>query len=339
MEPILLIMAAGMGSRYGGLKQVDPVGPAGEWIIDYSLFDAWQAGFRRAIFVIRRDHLPFFQDKFRRALPPDFEISYAFQDLSDIPEGRAVPEGREKPWGTAHAVYAARKLIDGPFAVINADDYYGKEPYRLLYNFLVKSQEEKGAGGHFPEEGKNDPGILPATYAMVGFLLRNTLSSHGSVARGLCQVQNRELLSIREWTQIFSEGRDAYALEEGAGPGLGKSSEKGAPLSGQRKIPLSGDQLVSMNFWGFPPSFMEALRSGLDRFFKEELKDNPLRKEAYLPAVVEGELAAGRAKALVLPTRESWMGVTYKEDKARVREGFLEKTRAGLYPSPLWKEK
>lgn len=331
MEPILLIMAAGMGSRYGGLKQADPVGPGGEWIIDYSLYDAYQAGFRRAVFVIRKEHLSFFQEKFQGKLPKDFALSFAFQALSDLPDGIFVPEGREKPWGTAHAVYAARKLINAPFAVINADDYYGKEPYRMMYSFLKKIQEKEelapGASPRGPEEKKDSPKRAGDQYAMAGFLLRHTLSSHGSVARGLCQVSGGELLGIRERTKIFADGKDAYALEEDILPDKTKS---------QQKIALSGDQLVSMNFWGFPPNFMEALKRELVRFFNEDLKNNPLKAEAYLPSAVERELKEGRARARVLPTQESWMGVTYQEDKTEVEKGFFEKSRAGLYPSPLW---
>lgn len=305
MDPILVIMAAGMGSRYGGLKQVDPVGPDGEVIMDYSLYDAYRAGFRRAIFIIRKEHEGVFREKLTGHLPRDMEVDFAFQDLRDMPGGE-VPEGRKKPWGTAQAVYAARELVDAPFAVINADDYYGDRAFSLIYDFLAQ-----------------DPGEGIPTHAMVAYRLNKTLTANGSVSRGVCQVEGGYLVRVLEHTRIFQEGEDGKSLVTGEG-------------GEDREVLLPGDSPVSMNFWGFRPSFMGAIEEELRSFIKNELPGNPLKAECYLPSVISRQLEEGEARVRVLTTDQAWMGVTYQEDKARVQEGFRKKWEEGTYPSPLW---
>lgn len=307
MDPILVIMAAGMGSRYGGLKQVDPVGPGGEVIMDYSLYDAYRAGFRRTIFIIRREHEEVFREAVVGHLPRDMKADFAFQDLRDMPGGE-VPYGRTKPWGTAQAVYAARGLVDGPFAVINADDYYGDRAFSLIYDFLAQ-----------------DPGAGIPTHAMVAYKLNKTLTANGSVSRGVCQVEGGYLARVVEHTRIFQEGEDGRSLVAG---------EDGK----DREILLAGDSPVSMNFWGFRPSFMGAIEDELLSFINKEVPENPLKAECYLPSVITRQLKEGDARVRVLTTDQAWMGVTYQEDKARVREGFTRKVEEGTYPSPLWRE-
>lgn len=308
MDPILVIMAAGMGSRYGGLKQVDPVGPEGEVIIDYSLYDAYRAGFRRVIFIIRKEHEAVFRETLTDHLPEDMAVSFAFQALEDLPGGQ-VPEGRVKPWGTAQAVYAARDQVDGPFAVINADDYYGDKAFSLIYDFLAKAPEE--------EE-------MP-THAMVVYDLNKTLTANGSVSRGVCRVEDSYLVRVVEHTRIFQEGQDGRSMVQG---------EDG----GEEAVILPGTSPVSMNFWGFRPSFMDAIREELEAFVKDQVPQNPLKAECYLPSVIARQLSQGEARVRVLTSDQAWMGVTYREDKERVQEGFRKKVEDGTYPAPLWKD-
>lgn len=291
-----MVLAAGMGSRYGGLKQIDPVGPAGETILDYSVFDALRAGFRRVVFVIRRD----IEEAFRASVGARFErrvaVDYAFQQIDDLPAGFAVPEGRTKPWGTAHAILAARHAVREPFAVINADDFYGTEGYRVLAAHL-------NAG--------------TAEHAMVGFTLRNTLSEFGTVARGVCSVSEAGYLtSVVETTGIEPAGDGARAV------------------SGDQVQPLTGDEIVSMNMWGFQP----AVFAGLEAYFAEFLKarGGDLKAECYLPAAVTAAIDAGAARVRVLRSADAWFGVTYREDRPRVVESLRALTAAGRYPEPLW---
>ncbi len=297
--PILLIMAAGMGSRYGGLKQMDPVGPAGEFILDYSLFDAKRAGFERAVVVIKREN----ERDFREVLGDrvQFPIEYAYQELADLPDGFAVPEGRVKPWGTGHAVLAARELIDAPFCVINADDYYGAEAFRLCCGRL---------------KNVRDDGDL----SMVGYLLRNTLSETGYVARGVCEVNaQNELTDINERTHIISTVDGPLMTEDQ-----------------QTYTRLSEDSIVSMNMWGFPQAMMQRFREGFPAFLERAQKENPLKGEYFIPSVVDGQLNAGKARVTVDTTRDRWYGVTYREDKPLVTAALRRMTDEGLYPSPLW---
>ena len=300
-RPALLVLAAGMGSRYGGLKQIDPVGPSGETIMDYSIFDALRAGFGRVVFVIRRD----MEDAFRTTIGARFEarvpVAYAFQELDDLPAGFRVPEGRTKPWGTAQAILAARAVVHEPFAVINADDFYGAQGYRALAAHLVS-----GAADY------------SADYAMVGFVLRNTLSEFGSVARGICDVNADGFLrGVVETMGIERDGGGAKT-SDGAG----------------HETKLRGDEIVSMNMWGFRPWVFKELDAYFRAFLAERGAD--LKAECYLPSAVAAFIAKGEARVKVLPSGDAWFGVTYREDRPRVMESLLDLVRAGRYPEKLW---
>ena len=303
-DPVLVIMAAGMGSRYGGLKQIDPVGVCGEKIIDFSLFDARRAGFRKAVFIIKEELLPDFQEAVFQKASRYMEIQWVFQKLTDVPEGVTVPEGRVKPWGTGHAALtAARVLGDAPYAVINADDFYGREAFEKIYNFLKNARD--GA--------KLD-------FAMVGYYLRNTVTENGYVSRGVCQIENGLLQSITERTHI--EKRDQ---------GIAFTEDNGATWT-----PLAQDAVVSMNLWGFTPGFTAALETDFLRFFQEDVPKNPEKAEFFLPFVVNDLLARNKAQVTVLSSADKWYGVTYKEDKETVMEAIRAMTERGEYPAPLW---
>ncbi len=302
-RPVLVVMAAGMGSRYGGLKQLDPVGPAGEVIMDFSLYDARKAGFEKVIFIIKHSIEDAFREQIGNKVSGYMETAYAFQDVADLPAGYDVPEGREKPWGTAHAILAARDLIRGPFAVINADDYYGPEAFQVVYDFLA-------AHGGDPQEH----------FCMAGFLLKNTVTENGTVARGICRTDaGGHLISVQEMTKI------------GVGPEGIRNEEADGSFT-----PLAGDTLVSMNLWGFTRAFVDSAAAGFPAFLDTALRENPMKGEYYLPSVVTDMLAKGLADVAVLTTHDKWHGVTYQADKADVIRALQEKTDAGLYPSPLW---
>jgi UTP-glucose-1-phosphate uridylyltransferase len=292
MQPTLLVMAAGMGSRYGGLKQIDAVGPAGETIIDYSIYDALRTGFARLVFVIRRD----IEAPFREAIGSKFEkriaVDYVFQELDMLPSGFAVPPGRTKPWGTTQAILLAEEVLNEPFAAINADDFYGRESFQVMSAFL--------------REGGRD-------YAMVGYTLRNTLSEHGSVSRGVCECDAEGYLrAVTELTKIEKQGHAARA--EGRA--------------------LSGDELVSMNFWGFTPVVFPQLR---ERFFTFlQRSGHELKSECYIPTTVNELVAAGIARVKVLHTPSSWFGVTYQEDKPQVKASIRQLVARCEYPARLW---
>ena len=304
-KPVLVVMAAGMGSRYGGLKQIDPVGGHGQLIIDYSIYDAHRAGFDTVIFVIKRQ----IEDSFKAAigdrLSQVMDVRYAYQELDDLPAGYTVPEGRVKPWGTAHAILAARDLIRGPFAVINADDCYGPEGFRAIYDYL---------------EGHPDrPGCYE--YAMVGYLLGNTVTEHGHVARGVCR-EDRDgyLLQVTERTHIEPDGKDARYTED----------------EGKTWHPLPGDTVVSMNLWGFTRSFVDEAWGRFPAFLDRTLQTNPLKGEYFLPGVVTQLLEEEKARVKVLRSHDKWYGVTYQEDKPAVMAALADKTARGLYPDELW---
>jgi dTDP-glucose pyrophosphorylase len=298
-RPTLLIMAAGLGSRYGGLKQMDPVGPGDERIIDYSLYDAIAAGFTRVVFVIRHSFEQDFRARIGHKLDGRAEIGYAFQELDACLGGLPLPAGREKPWGTAHAVLVASDLIDSPFAAINADDYYGPMAYRRAMDAALDM-----ASGDGTEQ------------AMIGYLLRNTLSEHGGVSRGICRCDDRGYLAgVTEMHGICAQGQDAVADEAG------------------KKHLLPGDQLVSMNFWVFHPRIFAGLKEHFDRFLRAET-DN--RKELYLPSVVDRLIVEGRIKVKALRTDDRWFGVTYKQDREAVVARIRELIGKGAYPQRLW---
>ena len=300
-QPTLLVLAAGMGTRYGGLKQLDPVGPSGETIMDYSIFDARKAGFNKVVFLIREDIAEIFREKIGAKYSGIMEVSYAFQEKSDLPLGCNCPESREKPWGTGHAVWSARKeLENSPFAVINADDFYGTETFKVLY-------EQFSEFSSFSIHDK-----LPC--AMVGFRLSETMSEHGAVSRGICQTENKILRNVEEWTGI-----------------------QGDPITGTNSKgeggKLTGEELVSMNVWAFPSSVFEFLEKSFVEFL-EKLSDAE-KEEFYLPFAVDQWITQGIAQVQVTQAKCQWMGVTYKEDKPRVEDSIASLVKSGLYPSSL----
>ena len=305
-KPVLVVMAAGMGSRYGGLKQIDPVGSKGEAILDYSLYDAYEAGFRTAVIVIKEAIREDFMATVGKRLEKcPLEIRYAYQEISKLPEGFSIPEGRVKPWGTGHAVLCAREAVDGaPFAAINADDYYGKEAYRNLYNFLENAQDtDKYA------------------YCMVAYNMGNTVTENGSVARGICVTdENSFLTSVTERTQIEQyEGGIHYIGDDG-----------------ETWVDVAADTPVSMNMWGFTGSFMEELNAYFPLFLANDVPKNPLKAEMFLPTVISRLISAGKATVKMLRTADKWYGVTYAADKPTVIAALRALTAEGKYPDGLW---
>lgn len=301
MKPTLLILAAGMGSRYGGLKQLDAMGPSGEVVLDYSVFDAIRAGFGKVVFVIRRE----FEDQFRSQIGSKFgsriQVEYAFQDLTDVPEGFSVPEGRTKPWGTAHAVLAAERVVNEPFLMINADDFYGQDAFAKIAANLTAPRPQDGV----------------SHYSMVGFYLKNTLSEHGSVSRGVCTRDTEGMLaSVREMTRIFKTPTGAENRET------------------EPALALTGEEVVSMNFFGFMPDFFGHLRAAFVEFLKSNAGD--LKAECYVPKVVDELIQSGKADVKVLESNDSWFGVTYPEDKADVVASIQALVAGGHYPNNLW---
>jgi UTP-glucose-1-phosphate uridylyltransferase len=300
MKPTLLILAAGIGSRFGGLKQVLPVGPSGETILEYSVFDAIRVGFGKVVFVIRRSFADDFKEKFDPLLKGRIQAEYVFQELENIPEGYNVPEGREKPWGTGHAILMGEKIINEPFATINADDFYGMNAFMVMADFLNSS--------------KNN-----SEYAMVGYQLNNTLSEFGFVSRGICEVGNDGLLlRITERTKIKNTQGIIEVDSEG------------------KKETLSGKETVSMNFWGFKPSIFHHLENEFTGFLKTNQKE--LKSEFYIPSVVFSLINQNKATVKVLKADSPWFGVTYKEDYPAVVERIKDLVSKGEYPGYLWKE-
>ncbi len=301
----LVIMAAGMGSRYGGLKQIDPIGPGGEIILDYSVYDAVKAGFNKVIFVIKEEIEKDFKEIIGNKFDGVVDVDFAYQDIKNLPEGFTVPEGRVKPWGTGHAVLSCKGMIDGPFAVINADDYYGRETFELIYNELTK---EKAEGDKYE-------------FCMVGFRVENTLTENGTVARGVCQTsEDGYLTDIVERTKIATRDGKIMFTEDG-----------------ESWIEIPEGTTVSMNCWGFTPVMMEELENRFAACL-ERNKDNMLKCEYFLPFVVDELLKEDKAEVQVLSTKEKWYGVTYKEDKAVVVNAIREKVKEGEYPPCLWKK-
>lgn len=305
MAPTLLVLAAGMGSRYGGLKQIDPVGPSGETVLDYAVFDALRAGFDRVVFVIRRDFEEIFRAQIGASYAGRIAVDYVFQSLDALPAGFTVPAGREKPWGTGHAVWCAREALRGNFAVINADDFYGADSFARLGAFL----QAPTAPGYDPMSGHRPPKTLAAEFAMVGFRLNRTLSEHGAVSRGVCAIADGRLSGIVERTGIVADD-----------VGAGKT--------------FSGEETVSMNCWGFTPAALTGLEARLREFLVEQ--GGELKAEFYLPAAVAGLVARGEATVRVLPTASTWFGVTYREDKPRVQAAIAELVASGAYPARLF---
>ena len=304
-KPVLVVMAAGMGSRYGGLKQIDPVGNHGEAILDFSLFDAHAAGFETAVIIIKEAIRKDFMDTVGKRLEKcPMEIRYAYQELHKIPEGVPVPPERTKPWGTCHAVLCAKDEIDGaPFAVINADDYYGKSAFKTIYDALVQAQDGQ----------KYD-------YCMVGYLLGNTVTENGSVARGICETdENGYLTTVAERTRIEVYENGIHFTEDG-----------------ENWVDVTADTVVSMNMWGYTPSFLEEVEQRLPAFLTKALKENPAKAEFFLPLAVEQLLREEKATVKVLESPDKWYGVTYAADKPQVVAALKEMTEQGKYPDSLW---
>ena len=302
-KPVLVIMAAGLGSRYGGLKQMDPIGPEGEVIIDYSLYDAKRAGFESAICIIKHEIENDFKAMMDRGAAKYMDIKYAFQDIKDIPEGFEIPEERVKPWGTGHAIRSIRGMIDAPFAVINADDYYGPEAFKVIYDYLSNAED-----GEFYD------------YCMVGYRVENTISENGGVTRGVCVGKDGYLQKIHETPEI-SRRED----------GVIRATENGEDY----EIPEG--TLVSMNCFGFTPGYVDELDKRFPAALEEILKTNPKKGEFYVPLVVGDLVEEGKAKVRILDSSDKWFGVTYKEDRPGVVAAMKEKTKNGLYPAALWK--
>ena len=305
-KPVLVIMAAGMGSRYGGLKQLDPVGNHGQLIIDYSIFDARRAGFETVVFVIKPEIEADFKEAIGDRVSKVMDVKYAYQLKEDLPEGYSVPAGRTKPWGTAHAALAARNIVDGPFAIINADDYYGPEAYQEIYNYLSAH-----ADGDVYE------------YVMVGYLLKNTVTENGTVARGVCEeTEDHYLTQVTERTKIEKGEPPRYTEDDG-----------------KTWTDLPGSTIVSMNMWGFTRSFLDEALARFPAFLDKALAENPEKGEYFLPTVVSQLIDEGKARVKVLRSEDKWYGVTYREDKPAVTTAIAEKTAAGLYPDRLWEVK
>ena len=304
-KPVLVIMAAGMGSRYGGLKQIDKIDAAGHIIMDFSIFDAKRAGFEKVVFIIKRENLELFKEVIGDAVSAQMEVAFAFQDINNIPEGFEVPSERVKPWGTAHAVLSCIEEVDGPFAVINADDYYGVEAFKVIYDYLSTHEDDD-----------------KYRYAMVGYEVGKTVTDNGYVSRGVCEVNEKdELISVTERTRIEKkDGGIAYTEDEGA-----------------TWIFLDAKTPVSMNMWGFSSSILKEIKNRFPAFLEEGLKNNPLKCECYLPAIVSELLAEGKATVTVLKSHDQWHGVTYQEDKPVVVKALQDLKDSGLYPEYLWK--
>lgn len=299
-EPTLVIMAAGMGSRFGGLKQITSVDDFGHAIIDFSMYDAHRAGFKKIAFIIKHEIEDSFKATVGTRMENFFDVQYVYQQLDRLPEGYSVPEGREKPWGTGHAVLCCRGVVDGPFAVINADDFYGRGAYEAIYSFLKADRPD-------------------SEYAMVGYKLRNTVTENGHVARGVCEIENGFLKGITERTHIEKRGNDAAYTEDGT-----------------NFTPLSGDTTVSMNFWGFSPKMLDELNSRFPAFLDRSLPENPLKCEYFLPFVADEQLQEGSTSVRVLDCNETWYGMTYRADLGSVRAAIAAMKDAGIYPARLW---
>ena len=305
-KPVLVVMAAGMGSRYGGLKQIDPVDKQGHIIMDFSIYDAVKAGFEKVVFIIKRENEADFKAAIGDRMSKVIEVEYVFQDLHNLPEGYEVPEGRVKPWGTGHAILSCLGTVDAPFAVINADDYYGSHAFQMIYDYLTSHEDDE-----------------KYRYTMVGYVLENTLTENGHVARGVCVTdENGYLQEINERTHIEKRGDEtAYTEDDGA-----------------TWTVIPEGSIVSMNMWGFSQSILKELKDRFAKFLDENLEGNPMKCEYFLPFVVDELLGEKKATVKVLKSMDKWYGVTYKEDKPVVVAAIQKKKDEGLYPQKLWEE-
>jgi UTP-glucose-1-phosphate uridylyltransferase len=299
IKPGLLIMAAGMGSRYGSLKQIDPIGPSGEAIIDYSVYDAIRAGYGNVVFVIRKNIETDFRDTLLKRFEKVVDVDYVFQELEMLPKPFTLPPHRLKPWGTAHAILVASEKINTPFAAINADDFYGFDAFQQMANYLSAGEQS-------------------ADYSMVGYLLKNTLSAYGSVSRGVCEIDDKNFLKeIHERTNIKKEGEEVFFTKDG------------------NSYRLNEDAIVSMNFWGFTPDIFEKIEAGFKAFLHDNISDP--KSEYYIPALVDELINSQKARVKVLTSNSSWFGVTYREDKEHVVKAVAKLVENGFYPVNLWK--
>lgn len=305
-KPVLVIMAAGMGSRYGGLKQIDPVDNEGHIIMDFSMYDARKAGFEKVVFIIKKENEADFKEAVGDRISQYMEVAYVFQEIDNIPKGYAVPEGRTKPWGTAHAILSCIQVVDGPFAVINADDYYGAEAFKLIYDYLASHKDDE-----------------KYRYTMVGYKLGNTVTDNGHVARGICDMNEQgELVAIHERTRIEKrDGGIAYTEDDGA-----------------TWVPVPEETVVSMNMWGFTSSILKEIKERFPAFLDKGIAENPKKCEYFLPAVVSELVEEDKATVAVLESADKWYGMTYKEDKPVVAAAIQEMKDAGLYPKNLWED-
>ena len=305
VKPILVVMAAGIGSRYGGLKQIDPMGPNGEIIMDYSIYDALKAGFGKVVFVIKKDIEDIFREKIGNKVEKLVDTEYVYQRIEDVPEGFIVPPERVKPWGTAHAVLSCRKVVDRPFAVINADDFYSRHSFQILHDYLKDANDQ----------------TKPYQYCMVGFRIENTLTEHGHVARGVCTVgADGCLKEIHERTHIQKFGNTAKYTEDS-----------------ETWVDIPYGTMVSMNTWGFTPSMLREIDERFPSFLRSN-SENILKAEFFIPAVVDSLISEGKASVKVLPCKEKWYGVTYQEDKPVVRQALKDMILSGIYPENLWED-
>lgn len=300
MKPILLIMAAGLGSRYGGLKQIDKIGPNGEILLELSLHDAIKAGFERVVFILREEIKDEFKELIEDKLKQYVEVSYVIQKIDELPKGYVAPKGRRKPWGTGHAILCAKNVIDSPFVVINADDFYGAESFKKIYNFLIKNSDE-------------------STYGMIGYRLYNTLSENGHVARGICNVEDGYLEEVIERTKIIKKDELAFYTEDDI-----------------NWMEVEYDSLVSMNMWAFNTNIFEVLEEQFKSFLDGEAKQNPMKSEYFVPTVINSLLANNKIKVKVIESKDKWYGVTYQEDKYIVMNAIENMIKEGIYHKNIW---
>ena len=299
MKPVLVVMAAGLGSRYGGLKQIDKIGPNGEIILELAVYDAIKAGVEEVVFILREEIVDDFKELLGNKLSKFINVKYAIQDINNIPEGFKVPEGRTKPWGTGHAILCAKDVVKSPFIVINADDFYGRESFKLMYDFLNNNKNENH-------------------YAMVGYELKNTLSENGHVARGICTVEDGELKEVIERTKIIKRGESAFYTEDE-----------------EVWSELNYNSIVSMNMWGFMNSVFKECEDGFKNFLMELNEETKMNGEYYIPLIISNLISSEKAKVKVMSSKDKWYGVTYQEDKALVRNAIGEMIKNGVYPKNL----
>ncbi len=305
-KPVLVIMAAGMGSRYGGLKQIDPIDKQGHIIMEFSIYDAIKAGFEKVVFIIKHEIEKDFKEAIGDKLSKHIEVEYVYQEIDNIPEGYQVPEARVKPWGTGHAILSCKDVIDGPFAVLNADDYYGPTAFKLIYDYLITTEDDE-----------------KYNYTMVGYRLDKTLTDNGHVARGVCQLDaNNFLVDIRERTMIVKKENGPAYTEDG-----------------RTWVNLPGDSVASMNIWGFSKSLLDELEVGFTSFLDKNIRQDPLKSEYFLPSVIHDLLGQDKASVYVSKTSDQWHGVTYQEDRATVAKAINQLKKDGKYPVMLWEAK